>query len=76
VRDGDTIAVDIPARTIEVRVGEGELEARRGEELARGKAAFRPRRDRKVSEALRAYALFAASADQGAVRVLPGEDGD
>ncbi len=76
VRDGDTIAVDIPARTIEVRVGEGELEARRREELARGKAAFKPRRDRKVSEALRAYALFAASADQGAVRVLPGEDGD
>jgi dihydroxy-acid dehydratase len=76
LRDGDTIAIDIPARTIEIRVGEGELEARRREELAKGKAAFKPRRDRKVSEALRAYALFAASADQGAVRVLPGEDGD
>jgi len=36
--------------------------------------AFKPQgRNRKVSTALRAYALMAASADKGAVRVLPEE---
>jgi dihydroxy-acid dehydratase len=76
VKSGDTIAIDIPARTIEIRVGDDELQARRREELARKGGGFKPRRDRPVPESLRAYALFAASADLGAVRVLPGEDRD
>jgi dihydroxy-acid dehydratase len=65
VQSGDTIAIDIPNRTIEVKVSEEELAARRA------KATFQPKRDRSISQALRAYALFAASADQGAVRILP-----
>jgi dihydroxy-acid dehydratase len=74
VRNGDTIAVDIPNRKIELRVGEKELEARRAEEMAKGAAAFKPQRQRKVPQALRAYARFAASADQGAVRIIPEND--
>ncbi|MDR1727555.1 MAG: dihydroxy-acid dehydratase [Acidobacteriota bacterium] len=73
VRDGDTVAIDIPARAISIEVGEDELGRRRAEEEAKGAGAFKPARERHVSPALRAYALFAASADQGAVRVLPPE---
>jgi dihydroxy-acid dehydratase len=71
LRNGDTIEIDIPNRTINVLVSEGDLADRRNEELAKGREAFKPIRDRTVSEALRAYALFAASADEGAVRVVP-----
>jgi dihydroxy-acid dehydratase len=71
VRNGDTIAIDIPGRTIEVKICLEELEARRKEEIYKGAAAFKPKRERKISDALRAYALFAASADKGAVRILP-----
>lgn len=73
IRNGDTIEIDIPARRIHLRVDEKELEARRREEESKGSAAFKPNRKRIISQALRAYALFAASADQGAVRILPGE---
>ena len=65
VRDGDTIRIDIPARTIELKVADEELAARR-EALG---GAYRPvDRDRKVSTALKAYAAMATSADKGAVR--------
>jgi dihydroxy-acid dehydratase len=75
VRDGDTIEIDISARRIDVRLSEEDLARRRREEEARGKQAFTPvGRQRKVSAALRAYASMAASADVGAVRVVPGED--
>jgi dihydroxy-acid dehydratase len=74
VRNGDSIAIDIPGRAIEIRISEKELAARREQELAKGAAAFKPRRQRQISPALRAYALFAASADKGAVRIIPGED--
>ena len=74
VRDGDTIEIDIPARRIDVGLSEEDLTRRRREEEARGEQAFTPvGRQRKVSAALRAYASMAASADVGAVRVLPGE---
>ena len=70
VRDGDMIDIDIPARTIRLRVSDEELEARRAEELARGKDAFTPRRrKREVSKALRAYAATVTSADKGGVRL-------
>jgi dihydroxy-acid dehydratase len=76
VQDGDTIAIDIPARKIELAVPAKELERRRKREQARGKAAYTPaKRQRVVSDALKAYALWAASADVGAVRILPGEEG-
>lgn len=69
VRDGDIIDIDIPARTINVRVSDEILATRRAEEEARGKEAFTPRkRQRKISKALKAYAAMATSADKGGVR--------
>jgi len=73
VRNGDTIRIDIPGRKIELAIGEKELEKRRAHELSKGTSGFKPQRQRKISQALRTYALFAASADKGAVRVLPEE---
>lgn len=71
VRDGDIIDIDIPSRTISVRLSDEELAARRDEEMVHGAGAFTPRdRDRMVSRALRAYAAMVTSADKGAVRTL------
>ena len=72
LRDGDIIDIDIPGRSINVRVSDAELEARRAVELARGSEAFTPHRDRDrvVSRALRAYAATVTSADKGGVRIL------
>lgn len=71
VRDGDIIDIDIPARTISVRLTDEELATRRAAEEARGKEAFTPRgRDRNVSRALRAYASMVTSADKGGVRSI------
>ncbi|TPW26608.1 dihydroxy-acid dehydratase [Pararhizobium mangrovi] len=69
VEEGDTIAIDIPNRTIALSVDEGELARRRAEKDRDGWKPTEQRR-RKVSKALRAYAAFATSADQGAVRVV------
>jgi len=74
VRNGDSIRIDIPNRKIDILIGDEEMESRRREELAKGAAAFKPERERKISQALQAYALFAASADKGAVRILPEND--
>jgi len=72
IEEGDTIEIDIPARKINIAVSDSELAKRREKEEAKGHAAFTPAdRDRTVSTALKAYALFAASADKGAVRILP-----
>jgi dihydroxy-acid dehydratase len=70
VRAGDIIEIDIPNRTINLKVGEEEL-ARRGAEQE--KLGWKPAaaRKRNVTTALKAYAAFAASADRGAVRILP-----
>ncbi|MBF2715985.1 dihydroxy-acid dehydratase [Agrobacterium vitis] len=70
VRNGDTIAIDIPNRTIELMLSEGELAARR---VSQDAAGWKPaeHRKRKVTTALKAYAAFATSADLGAVRKLP-----
>ena len=67
VRDGDRIRIDIPARSINLVVNEDELAARRAEQDAKGWKPAQPRA-RKVSTALKAYALLATSADKGAVR--------
>ncbi len=69
VRDGDRIRIDIPARTIELLVPDEELAARRTVQDAKGWKPAQPRA-RKVSAALKAYALLATSADKGAVRNL------
>jgi dihydroxy-acid dehydratase len=71
VKNGDRIEIDIPGRAIHILIDEAELEARRAQELAKGASAFKPKRQRQISQALRAYALFAASADKGAVRIVP-----
>jgi len=69
VQPGDIIDIDIPGRTIGVRLDVPELERRRAAMLARGTAAWRPTdRQRPVSAALRAYAALTTSADMGAVR--------
>jgi dihydroxy-acid dehydratase len=73
LKTGDTIEIDIPKRTINVKLTPRELASRKAAEKKKGARAFTPKRTRKVSQALQAYALFAASADLGAVRVLPGE---
>ena len=71
VRDGDIIEIDIPARSINVRLTDEELAARREAEEAHGAEAFTPRdRDREVSRALRAYAASVTSADRGGVREI------
>ncbi|AOS95934.1 Dihydroxy-acid dehydratase [Microbulbifer aggregans] len=72
VEDGDTIRIDIPARTIDVVVSEEELQRRREAMEQSGAEAWKPReqRPRKVSTALKAYAMLATSADRGAVRDL------
>ena len=72
VREGDMVNIDIPKRSISLRVTDAELAARRVAQDALGWKPAKPR-SRKVSLALKAYALFASSADKGAVRVLPTE---
>lgn len=72
IENGDSIEIDIPGRTINIAISSKELAARRAKEEAKGNQAFTPvGRDRQVSTALKAYSLFAASADKGAVRILP-----
>lgn len=59
--DGDIIDIDIPNRSINVRLSDEELAARPMTPLTR---------DRQVSKALRAYASMVSSADKGGVRMI------
>ncbi|MDO8351115.1 MAG: dihydroxy-acid dehydratase [Gallionella sp.] len=69
VEEGDTIAIDIPNRSITLDIADEEMMRRRSEMEARGKLAWKPvSRERHVSVALRAYAAMTTSADKGAVR--------
>lgn len=69
VRDGDIIDIDIPARTINVRLSSQELDRRREMERSRGNEAFTPHaRHREISKALKAYSKMVTSADKGGVR--------
>lgn len=72
VDNGDRILIDIPNRTINVELSAEELANRRAAMEAKGKDAWKPAqpRQRRVTAALKAYALLATSADQGAVRNL------
>ncbi|MCC8172747.1 MAG: dihydroxy-acid dehydratase [Parabacteroides sp.] len=71
VKDGDIIEIDIPARSIRVRLSDEELAARRQAEESRGAKAFTPpSRERVVSKALKAYAKMVSSADKGGVRIV------
>jgi dihydroxy-acid dehydratase len=68
INDGDKIEIDIKNRKIELDVKEDELKKRRDRILSNG--GFKPKRIRNVSTALKLYAMFATSADKGAVRDL------
>ena len=72
VEEGDRIVIDIPNRTINMDITPEELANRRAAMEAKGKDAWKPAkpRQRRVTAALKAYALLATSADQGAVRNL------
>ena len=61
IKDGDIIVIDIPSRSINVKLSDEELAARPQQPL---------RRNRVVSKALRAYAQSVASADKGGVRII------
>ncbi|WP_203566790.1 dihydroxy-acid dehydratase [Aestuariimicrobium ganziense] len=71
VEDGDTIAIDIPNRSISLEVDDAVLAARREAQAGREQPFTPADRDRPVSAALRAYASMAASASDGAVRIVP-----
>ena len=71
VKDGDIIEINIPERSINVRLSDAELAERRTAEEARGKKAFTPPfRQREVSKALKAYGKMVSSADKGGVRIV------
>ena len=70
VRDGDIIEIDIPNRSINLKISDAELQERRALEEAKGENAFRPLRNRKISKALKLYAHFVSSADKGAIRII------
>ena len=61
IKDGDIIVIDIPSRSINVKLTDEELSARQQQPL---------KRNRVVSKALRAYAQSVSSADKGGVRII------
>jgi dihydroxy-acid dehydratase len=73
VEDGDMIEIDIPNRSITLKVNDIDLEHRWTEMNKRFPNGWQPSepRPRKVTTALRAYAAFATSAAKGAVRFVP-----
>jgi len=72
VEEGDMIDIDIPNRSINVRVTDEVLTERRTAMEAKGDKAWTPKekRTRKVTAALRAYASMTTSASMGAVRKI------
>jgi dihydroxy-acid dehydratase len=74
VENGDRIEIDIPNRTLDLKVSDDVLAERRAARLALGDQAWKAQgRTRKVSMALRAYAAFTTSAARGAVRDVDQE---
>ena len=61
IKDGDIIVIDIPSRSINVKLSDNELASRPQQPL---------KRKRAVSKALRAYAQSVSSADKGGVRII------
>ena len=70
VEEGDRIEIDIPQRSIHLAVDDEVLQARRLAMEAKGENSWQPAepRQRKISQALRAYGMMATSAARGAVR--------
>lgn len=71
VEDGDTITIDIPTRSIVLDVDPLVLDQRRAAQEKRDRPFTPVARDRVVSAALRAYALMATAASDGAYRRVP-----
>jgi dihydroxy-acid dehydratase len=69
IRTGDLIKINIPQRSIDVDLSDAELTQRREAQDAAGWKPVAPR-PRKVSAALKVYAMMTTSADKGAVRDL------
>ena len=69
IENGDTIKINIIERSINVDLSDEALADRRAK---RDKQGWKPaeKRPRRVSAALKAYAMLATSADKGAVRDL------
>ena len=61
IKDGDIIVIDIPSRSISVKLTDEELASRPQQPL---------KRNRVVSKALRAYAQSVSSADKGGIRII------
>ena len=61
LKDGDIIVIDIPSRSINVKLSDEELAARPQQPL---------RRQRTITKALRAYAQSVSSADKGGIRII------
>ncbi len=71
IEDGDTVEIDIPNRSINLKISAEDLSMRKIAMEAKGKDAWKPvGRKRVVSKALQAYAALTTSADRGAVRDL------
>ena len=69
IEENDRIEIDIPNRTINLIIDDTLLAQRKIKMNAKGKNAWKPKpRIRKVSQALKAYALMTTSADKGAIR--------
>ena len=61
IKDGDIIEIDIPNRSINVKLTDEELAARKQQPL---------KRKRLISKALKIYAQSVSSADKGGVRMI------
>ncbi len=61
IKDGDIIEIDIPSRSINVKLSDEELAQRQQQPVTR---------QREVPKSLRAYASMVSSADKGAVRLI------
>jgi len=70
VRNGDIIEIDIPNRSINLKISDAEWIKRSAEETAKGAGAFKPDRIRTVSKALKVYASHVSSANLGATIVI------
>ena len=69
VKDGDRIRIDIPQRSMNLLVSEEELNKRREAENAKTDG-WKPKRERYISQSLKAYASMVSSADKGAIRII------
>ncbi len=67
IEDGDLIEINIATRLIKLALSEDEIVSRT-KKMKQSEKPYQPKRERKVSMALQAYAMMATSADRGAVR--------